>query len=84
MIETVPTPPTATTRPKVLIVDDELGPRESISYLLQEDFEVQTADRVDRGLELVARESFAVARDDLRRLLPLRRSCVARNAPNAA
>ena len=65
MIETAPTPPT-TTRPKVLIVDDELGPRESISYLLQEDFEVQTADRVDRGLELVARESFAVVIMDIR------------------
>lgn len=66
MIETAPPAPSTTTRPKVLIVDDELGPRESISYLLQEDFDVQTADRVDRGLELVARESFAVVIMDIR------------------
>ncbi len=67
MLEVAPTPPAATTtRPKVLIVDDELGPRESISYLLQEDFDVQTADRVDRGLELIARESFAVVIMDIR------------------
>lgn len=67
MIETAASPtPAAATRPKVLIVDDELGPRESISYLLQEEFEVQTADRVDRGLELVARESFAVVIMDIR------------------
>ncbi len=67
MLEVAPTPPEApATRPKVLIVDDELGPRESISYLLQEDFDVQTADRVDRGLELIARESFAVVIMDIR------------------
>lgn len=66
MLETAPLPAAAVTRPKVLIVDDELGPRESISYLLQEDFDVQTADRVDRGLELVTKESFAVVIMDIR------------------
>jgi signal transduction histidine kinase len=55
-----------TARPKVLIVDDELGPRESISYLLQDEFEVMAVDRVDRGLELLIRENFAVVIMDIR------------------
>ncbi|HWA27611.1 MAG TPA: response regulator, partial [Lacunisphaera sp.] len=58
--------PPVTSRPKVLVVDDELGPRESISYLLQDEFEVMTVDRVDRGLELLGRENFAVVIMDIR------------------
>lgn len=57
---------TASTRPKVLVIDDELGPRESMSYLLQGEFEVQTADRVDHGLALARTESFAVVIMDIR------------------
>ena len=53
-------------RPKVLVIDDELGPRESMSYLLQDEFAVQTADRVDRGLDLIRKESFAVVVMDIR------------------
>ena len=60
-----PTPPAAA-RPKVLVVDDELGPRESITYLLQDEFDVIAVDRVDRGLELIERESFAVIVMDIR------------------
>ena len=59
------TPPIAV-RPKVLVVDDELGPRESITYLLQDEFDVIAVDRVDRGLELIGRESFAVVVMDIR------------------
>jgi len=59
------TPPVAV-RPKVLVVDDELGPRESITYLLQDEFDVIAVDRVDRGLELIGRESFAVIVMDIR------------------
>ena len=59
-------PPPVATRPKVLIVDDELGPRESISYLLQDEFHVEAVDRVDRGLELIARENFACVVMDIR------------------
>jgi signal transduction histidine kinase len=62
---TVLSAPTST-RPKVLVVDDELGPRESISYLLSDEFEVIAVDRVDRGLELIAKESFAVVVMDIR------------------
>ena len=61
MLDTTPTTPVTTPgRPKVLVIDDELGPRESMSYLLQDEFSVQTADRVDRGLDLIRKESFAV------------------------
>lgn len=57
---------TVSSRPKVLVIDDELGPRESMSYLLQDEFDVQTADRVDRGLELIRKEAFAVVVMDIR------------------
>src|SRR3954462_4521032 len=67
MLDTPPTTPaTATGRPKVLVIDDELGPRESMSYLLQDEFSVQTADRVDRGLELIKKESFGGVVWDIR------------------
>jgi signal transduction histidine kinase len=67
MLDTSPTSPATTPgRPKVLVIDDELGPRESMSYLLQDEFAVQTADRVDRGLELIRKESFAVVVMDIR------------------
>lgn len=67
MLDTPPTTPApATARPKVLVIDDELGPRESMSYLLQDEFTVSTADRVDRGLELIRKDSFAVVVMDIR------------------
>lgn len=67
MLDAPLTSPTkAADRPKVLVIDDELGPRESMSYLLQEEFEVQTVDRVDRGLALAKTESFAVVIMDIR------------------
>lgn len=67
MLDTSPTTSApAVGRPKVLVIDDELGPRESMSYLLQDEFSVQTADRVDRGLELIKKEQFAVVVMDIR------------------
>ena len=36
---------------KVLIIDDEAGPRESLRYLLKEDYEVFCASSVDDGVE---------------------------------
>lgn len=40
-------------RAKVLVIDDELGPRESVRILLKPDYEVLCADSVDRGLDLL-------------------------------
>jgi signal transduction histidine kinase len=38
---------------KVLVIDDELGPRESLRILLKKEYEVHCADSVLRGLELL-------------------------------
>lgn len=38
---------------KVLVIDDELGPRESLRILLKNEFEVHCADTVNRGVELL-------------------------------
>ncbi|AOS44845.1 Sporulation kinase A [Lacunisphaera limnophila] len=60
----LPTP--VSKRPKVLVVDDELGPRESISYLLQDEFDVVAVDRVDHGLTQLGAASFACVIMDIR------------------
>jgi signal transduction histidine kinase len=41
-------------KPRVLIIDDELGPRESMRILLKKDYEVRCEDRVDKGLETLS------------------------------
>lgn len=38
---------------KVLVIDDEAGPRESLRMVLKPDYEVLLADHVDRGMELL-------------------------------
>lgn len=38
---------------KVLVIDDELGPRESLRILLKNDYDVRCADRVAKGLDLL-------------------------------
>lgn len=38
---------------KVLVIDDEIGPRESLRILLKNTYEVFLADHVDAGLELL-------------------------------
>ncbi|MDA0990510.1 MAG: hybrid sensor histidine kinase/response regulator [Verrucomicrobia bacterium] len=48
--------PAQPTREKVLIVDDELGPRESLRMLLKNDYEVLCATSVDDGLDMVENE----------------------------
>jgi DNA-binding response OmpR family regulator len=37
----------------ILVVDDEMGPRESLRILLKNDYEVYTADSVELGLQLL-------------------------------
>lgn len=59
-------PQSAAMRPRVLVVDDELGPRESISYLLQDEFDVVAVDRVDYGLDCLAKDYFACVIMDIR------------------
>lgn len=44
---------TETARPKVLVIDDERGPRESLRILLKTDYDVLCADSVDEGLRML-------------------------------
>lgn len=39
--------------PQVLVIDDEMGPRESLRMLLKPNYQVYTADNVDAGLKLL-------------------------------
>ena len=43
----------AVDQPQILVIDDEMGPRESLRMLLKTDYEVHTADCVDAGLKLL-------------------------------
>ncbi len=54
MIATLEKERIETDRRKVLIVDDELGPRESLRMLLKPDYEVLCADNVDDGLSVLS------------------------------
>lgn len=45
--------PTQRTKPTVLIIDDDLGPRESLRILLLKDYEVVCAESVDDGIRLL-------------------------------
>ena len=45
------------TRPTVLVIDDERGPRESLRFLLKDDYCVMCADSVERGLQLLQEHS---------------------------
>jgi signal transduction histidine kinase len=40
-------------QPKVLIIDDELGPRESLRMLLKPSFQVHTAENVETGIQML-------------------------------
>src|SRR6267378_3293201 len=44
---------TAIELPQILVIDDEMGPRESLRMLLKPDYNVQTADCVEAGLKLL-------------------------------
>src|SRR5713226_1126935 len=39
--------------PQVLVIDDEMGPRESLRMLLKPDYNVHTADCIDAGIRLL-------------------------------
>jgi signal transduction histidine kinase len=43
----------ATDQPQVLVIDDEIGPRESLRMLLKPSYQVHTADCVEAGLKLL-------------------------------
>src|SRR5713226_1714818 len=43
----------STDLPQILVIDDEIGPRESLRMLLKPDYQVHTADCVESGLKLL-------------------------------
>src|SRR5246500_1812463 len=43
----------ATDLPQVLVIDDEIGPRESLRMLLKPNYQVHTADCVEAGIKLL-------------------------------
>src|SRR5256712_13474050 len=43
----------ATELPQILVIDDEMGPRESLRMLLKPNYQVHTADCVESGLKLL-------------------------------
>src|ERR1700758_5619453 len=45
--------PTSQQTPQVLVIDDEMGPRESLRMLLKPDYKVHTADCVEAGIKLL-------------------------------
>lgn len=52
--------------PRVLVIDDELGPRESLRYLLGEEFKVDVSDRVEGGLEKISQTKYDTIIMDIR------------------
>lgn len=55
-----------TAQPRVLVIDDEVGPRESLRILLKHEFEVHLADSVARGVELLREKKPDVVVMDIR------------------
>jgi signal transduction histidine kinase len=53
-------------QPKVLIIDDEMGPRESLRMLLKPNYQVHTADNVELGLQLLQEKQPDVIVMDIR------------------
>lgn len=52
--------------PKVLVIDDEMGPRESLRMLLKPNYQVHTADSVDAGIRLLREKNPDAVITDIR------------------
>lgn len=58
--------PATVGRARVLVVDDEYGPREAIAFTLGTQFEVDTAERAREALEMIVKSEYAVIILDIR------------------
>jgi signal transduction histidine kinase len=56
----------ATDLPQVLVIDDEMGPRESLRMLLKPNYKVYTADCVDAGIKLLKEKNPDAVITDIR------------------
>lgn len=61
-----PASTTTPVKPRVLIVDDEYGPRESIAFTLGAEFSVDTAERATEALEKIKSQPYSVVLLDIR------------------
>src|SRR5437588_9873995 len=52
--------------PQILVIDDEMGPRESLRMLLKPNYQVYTADNVDAGLRLLREKKPDAVISDIR------------------
>jgi signal transduction histidine kinase len=59
-------PPVASNLPQVLVIDDEMGPRESLRMLLKPNYQVYTADCVDAGIKLLKEKNPDAVITDIR------------------
>lgn len=66
LTENLPAQPATATKPLVLVVDDEYGPRESIAFTLSSEFTVETAERAGEALGKLRAKQFAVVVLDIR------------------
>jgi signal transduction histidine kinase len=53
-------------QPKILIIDDEMGPRESLRMLLKPSYQVHTAENVESGLQLLQEKQPDAVISDIR------------------
>lgn len=66
LTENLSAQPATATKPLVLVVDDEYGPRESIAFTLSSEFTVETAERAAEALNKLRAKSFSVVVLDIR------------------
>lgn len=66
LTEKLPVQPATATKPHVLVVDDEYGPRESIAFTLSSEFTVETAERAVEALTKLRSKIFSVIVLDIR------------------
>lgn len=52
--------------PQILVIDDEIGPRESLRMLLKPNYQVYTAENVEAGLQILREKNPDVVISDIR------------------
>ena len=52
--------------PQILVIDDEMGPRESLRMLLKPNYQVHTADNVEAGLRILREKKPDAVISDIR------------------
>ena len=69
--------------PRILVIDDEMGPRESLRMLLKPEYNVATADCVEAGIKLLNREATETTIEHRRYAVPGNERGTERPAPDS-